>query len=423
MIGWTLALAALQSSGGLEVRLTGEAPDRKIAITSPGVYRAVLWQASGGGIMEFHDLAADPEAKLNLAGWDRGLFEVGWHGQTFKGSGGGDCCRQHILDGRKDPNAACSDGCRDWPSIGHKALKAEGELEVIEKSPARVRVRAASFFTWWSKFADREMPVTAVYTFYPTGRIALEVRVRKTGGRPFLWSREYGPHLFVAAPREKPELNPGFTFSTPRTAHFPDGFAGPAEELVLAASPKVKTAFLLTIPPEPRLPFDRHWRHDGRSVRWDRAGYGSPGILMEAGYDSTWACMIEMGTAASAVAPEFPTPREALPFALQYRTPPRVSGAESATDDAGDFNHDGFNESEGCFVLRGPGPLALTFERGAGAGFAPAFKVAGWKGEAPPRVEVAGRDLPAASAVVEGNLILQVLGRIEGERATLRIGR
>ena len=420
VLTWVLLLAP-QAAGILEVTESGEAPDRKIAVTSSGVYRAVLWQSSGGGIMEFYDLVSDPQAKVNLAGWDRGLFEVGWHPQTFKGPEGPDCCQKHILEGKKD--AVCHEGCRDWPSISHKALKAEGTLDAIEKSGARVRVRAESFFTWWSKFADREMPVTAVYTFYPTGRIAIQVRVRKTTGRPYLWSREYGPHLFVAAPKGKPELNPCFTFSTPKVADFGDGFGGPAEELVLAASPKLKTTFLLTIPTSAQSLFDRHWRHDGRSVNWDRGGYGSRGIAMDAGYDSTWACLIEMGTSGSRAAPEFSSPTEALPYALQYRTPPRIGGAALVTDDAGDFDHDGFNESEGCIVLKGPGPLSLTVEPGAGAGFAPVFKVVGWSGDVPRTVTLNGKETPAASALVGEKLILQILGRPERKTASLVIGK
>jgi len=159
---WGIAVWASPQAGTglLEVTETGQEPERKVALTSPGTCRAVLWQASGGGIMEFYDLGADPEAKVNLAGWDRGLFEVGWHGQTFKSPEGGDCCAKHVLDGKKD--AVCYDGCADWPSIGHKALKAQGTLEVIEKSAARVRVRAESVFVWWSKFANRDMPITAV---------------------------------------------------------------------------------------------------------------------------------------------------------------------------------------------------------------------------------------------------------------------
>lgn len=411
-----------EANPGLQVRLAGKAPDSKIMLIAPGVYKAVVWQASGGGIMEFYDLAADPGAKVNLAGWDRGLFEVGWHGGRFKGEGK-DCCLQHILAGKKDPGDACYDGCRDWPSMGHKALKVEGSLEVIENSPARVRIRAESYFTWWSRFADTDMPITALYTFYPSGRLAIQVRVRKVAGRPFLWSREYGPHLFLAAPRKTPELNPGFAFSTLKTADFADGFGGPAEALVLAASPKLPTTFMLTIPVAAEKIFDRHMHHDGRSVNWDRAGYGSPGISMQGGYDSTWACLIEMGTSAASAAPEMKTPAQALPHALQYRTPARVRGVDLASDSAGDFNHDGFNESEGCTVLQGPGPLALTYERGDGAGFAPAFKVLAWKGDAPRRVQVNGMPRQAVSAVVNGNLILQVLGRIENEKAELLIGK
>src|SRR5262245_41165703 len=84
--------------------------------------------------MEFYDLVQDPEAKWNLAGWDRGLFEVGWHGAQFQSPADKkDCCVKHMLD--KNREGPCYDGTRDWPSIGHKELKAEGELELIEKSP------------------------------------------------------------------------------------------------------------------------------------------------------------------------------------------------------------------------------------------------------------------------------------------------
>jgi hypothetical protein len=50
-----------------------------------------------------------------------------------------------------------------------------------------------------------------------------------------------------------------------------------------------------------------------------------------------------------------------------------------------------------------------------GPSFAPVFKVTGWKSEAPRTVTVDGKSVPAASAVVGETLILQVLGRTEGE--------
>src|SRR5215510_11348033 len=81
------------SADGLEVTESGKSPGRKVAIVSPGAYKAVVWQEAGGGIMEFYDLVQDLEAKWNLAGWDRGLFEVGWHGAQFQSPADKkDCC-------------------------------------------------------------------------------------------------------------------------------------------------------------------------------------------------------------------------------------------------------------------------------------------------------------------------------------------
>ncbi len=408
------ALSGRAAGAGLAVTEAGAPPDLKVTVTSPGVYRAVVWQATGGGMTEFYDLSSDPAAKMNLAGQDRGLLEVGWHGAS-----------------RPDPDPSLGDygkppsgsyGCRDWPSAGHKALKAEGELAVIERSPARVRIQAKSVFTFWSNFADRNMPVAATYTFYPAGQIVVQVRVQKAE-REFKWSTEYGPHLFFPAPKDKPEANPCYVFSTPKVSEVKAGSFSPSEELVLAASEKVKATFLLTIPAEQHALFDRHMRHDGRSVGWDRCGYGSGGILMKPGYDSTWACLIQMGADGGSAAPQIRAPKDALPYAMQYRAPAKVTDAQLVRDEAGDFNKDGFNESEGCHVLQAAGPISLVYERGAGAGFAPAFKVLGWKGEAPQHAKVDGKEVPAASGVVDGTLVIQILGRIEGERAKIEIGK
>jgi hypothetical protein len=389
---------ASHARGQLELSDTGVAPDRKITVTMPGVYRAAVWQASGGGIMEFYDLVHDPKAEYNLADRNRGVFEIGWHASP----------------------ASMKKGVRDWPSLWHKELKAEGRIEVIEKSPARVRVKVDSVFTWWQKFVDEDMPVSAVYTFYPCGQIAIQVRVRQNG-ESYTWSNEYGPHLCFVALKDKPERNPGYTFSTPTAKDFKDGFQGKAEELVLAVSPKVDARFLLTIPAESETLFDRHMRHDGRSVNWDRAGYGSKSVVMDKGYDSTWACLIQFGTKGSPCAAEFGTPTESIPWALSYRKPARIEGATVVKDDTGDLNKDGFNETEGCHVLEGAGPLRFTYERGLGAGFAPAFKVVGWKGKVPQTVKVDGKEVPAAAAVVEGKLLLQVLGRVEKDKAVVEV--
>jgi hypothetical protein len=169
---------------------------------------------------------------------------------------------------------------------------------------------------------------------------------------------------------------------------------------------------MLTIPAEAHTLFDRHMRHNGRSVNWDRFGYGSNRVVMDPGYDHTWACLIQMGTKGHRLVPSLRSAREALPFALQYRTPATIEGAQLVKDDAGDVNKDGFNESEGCHVLKAeeqPGRVTFRYRRGDGAGYAPAFKVIGWKGSAPRTVQVDGKEVPAASAVTGGNLVLQIL--------------
>ena len=74
-------------------------------------------------------------------------------------------------------------------------------------------------------------------------------------------------------------------------------------------------------------------------------------------------------------------------------------------------------------MLRGPGPLDIVYEKGEGSGFAPAFKILDWAASAPERVSVNGDEVPCVSAVVEGRLVLQVLGTIEGAKALVTIGK
>ncbi len=408
-------LSSVAQAGELTVEESGKSPERKITVISPGIYKAVVWQASGGGINEFYDLASDPEAKRNL-GTPWGLFEVGWHGAPLPKD-----VKPDVSKGDSENN---NYGCCFWPTPPYdcKKLQAEGELDIVEKSPARVRVRARSWFTFWSRYVDKHMPMTAHYTFYPSGQIAAQVRVRKLDRR-FQWSVEYGPHLHLPASEKNPDADPAFLFSTPKVEAAKDGVFAPAEELVLATSAKLKTTLMLTIPIESHTLFDRHLRHNGRSVNWDRFGYGSDRVVMDAGFDHTWACLIQMGTSGHDLLPPLRAAKEALPFAMQYRSPAKIEGAELVKDDAGDFNKDGFNESEACHVLKGPGPLAFTYERGAGAGFAPVFKVIGWKGEAPRAVKVDGREVPAVAAVIDGDLVWQIATILAGERARIELGK
>jgi len=424
----------------LQVEDTGGEPGgRKIIIISPGVFKAEVWQASGGGIMGFYNLAVDPEAKVNLADRSRGLFEIGWHGAGFKGPDKEDCCSKHILNKKrfvKDKKTGemvrdgCYDGCGDWPSTGHAELarkqkdpKVMGTLEIIEKSPARVRVRAGDVpFIWWSKYVHK-LEATGTYTFYPTGKIVIAVRVHNTGERPFHWSGEFGPHLMVPGDNKRPDRDRGFTWSTPTQDIFK---GGKSEELILAASDKVKTAFLLTIPVEGNKVFDRWMHHNGRGIGWDRAGYGSGGLVMQPGYDETFAFTIQMATPGSKTVPDFRTAKDALPYAMTYRAPGKVKGAPMTfgapgkvtapsvpiTDDPGDLNKDGFNESEGCYVLKNPKEDWFVFfsEHVVSA---PVFKIVGWKDAVPVSVRVGKKKVPFVAGLVKDGLIVQIFDTID----------
>jgi hypothetical protein len=49
--------------------------------------------------------------------------------------------------------------------------------------------------------------------------------------------------------------------------------------------------------------------------------------------------------------------------------------------------------------------------------------VLGWRSAAPEKAAVDGKEIPCVSAVVDGTLLLQVLGKVEGERAKVVVDR
>ena len=133
VLSWS---ASVSRAGEMTVEESGTSPDKRITVTSPGVYKAVVYQASGGGINEFYDLANDPDAKRNL-GTHWGLFEVGWHGAALP--------KDVKPDTTKGDSEHGNYGCRFWPTPPNdcKKLEAQGELDIVEKSSARVRRASA----------------------------------------------------------------------------------------------------------------------------------------------------------------------------------------------------------------------------------------------------------------------------------------
>ena len=109
----------------------------------------------------------------------------------------------------------------------------------------------------------------------------------------------------------------------------------------------------------------------------------------------------------------------AKPYAEGYRSPAalEVAMGKLETTDAGDYDADGFNEAEGCYVLgSGADGVAFTLPGRQTPCMNPAFKVLRWKAEAPRHIRLGERTLAPAmdfNASVRGEiLLLQILSRI-----------
>jgi hypothetical protein len=114
------------------------------------------------------------------------------------------------------------------------------------------------------------------------------------------------------------------------------------------------------------------------------------------------------------------SPEAARRYAEDYRNPDPLAVIQGAvvTNDAGDFDLDGFNEAEGCYVLRAaPGGVQFTLHGAKTPRESPAFKVKNWAGAAPATVTLGAEMLTPGegfvAAVEAGQLILQVLRQVK----------
>ena len=86
----------------------------------------------------------------------------------------------------------------------------------------------------------------------------------------------------------------------------------------------------------------------------------------------------------------------APPYAEDYRRPDRLAVAQGEVDktDAGDLDKDGFNELEGCYVLKsGPTGTGFTLHGSELPRMQPVFKIKGWVVKAPSKIVVGGKEL------------------------------
>ena len=119
----------------------------------------------------------------------------------------------------------------------------------------------------------------------------------------------------------------------------------------------------------------------------------------------------------------------ARPFANDYRSPDRldVSKGNLDTTDDGDFDGDGFNETEGCYVLKSaPDGLAFALNGKVVPRLFPAFKVKDWSGAAPETLSLGEQKLAVGKdfngSIKGGLLLIQIFRVIKDDvRIAMRI--
>jgi hypothetical protein len=106
----------------------------------------------------------------------------------------------------------------------------------------------------------------------------------------------------------------------------------------------------------------------------------------------------------------------AAPYAEDYRSPDRLTFTQGEVDktDAGDLDKDGYNESEGCYVLKcGPTGASFTLHGSKLPRMQPGFKIKRWESEAPSKIVVGEKELAAgkgfSASVAKDLLLLQIL--------------
>jgi hypothetical protein len=108
----------------------------------------------------------------------------------------------------------------------------------------------------------------------------------------------------------------------------------------------------------------------------------------------------------------------AQPYANDYRSPDHlaVSQGKLDTTDDGDADADGFNETEGCYVLKSARDgLVFTLHGKALSRMSPCFKIKDWQRAAPESLTLGGEKLAPGkdfNASVRGGVLLLQIFRV-----------
>jgi hypothetical protein len=162
-----LDFGPVQAFGCCEALAIGEVPGTSVSVTAPGSFQMLFTTAAGGSLEQLYDLTADPGMTRDLAGSltsstsARGLHNFGL--QVGAGN--------FFNSGANDTGA---------------------RLEVLEATPARVRLRQDAFYERGATSALLAgVKGIGDYSLYPTGKLGLHWERRVTAAAGIAYVSEY----------------------------------------------------------------------------------------------------------------------------------------------------------------------------------------------------------------------------------------
>lgn len=395
---WSASLAVLQlgflvpqDAAAQSIRATQES-DGAIRVVAPGAFETSFTKRKGFGHTWF-DLKHDPNKTRDLAPVDdeNGFLWI------------------------KTAPEASADG--SWYSNPVQ------ELELLEAGPVRARVRLKGWHARYGKTTPdalwKDLAFEQVFTLYPTGSIYVDysliteqpvplkhfLMIIKSTGKWGPKGKEEGGDEVHSAGEHGPQ-SPSRSATTDNSSSF---------VLQWSNGPTHFQDILLVMY---QGKFTGSYWHEGYLDRDYRTALNIlsrwPDRVVPKGRD-TISLMMRF-------ADDMNDEKLAASYAQDYRLPDRLAVTQGEADktDPGDLDKDGFNEVEGCYVLKSsPTGVAFTIHGKELARMQPAFKILGWTGEVPSKVNVGGKELEKGkgfnASVAAGSLLLQIFEPVRSD--------
>jgi hypothetical protein len=291
------------------------------------------------------------------------------------------------------------------------------EMSLLEAGPARVRVRLRGVHMKYGnpepKAAWKELRFDQTCTLYPDGSVFIAYALEQNEPVPYHHFLVITKSNGAWGPQGKGEGKGEVRIAGEGGAGKPSGKSPTAFTLQWSDGPTYFTDILL-VSQKGKFP----------------ASYWNEGYL-----DKDIRCSFDIG----ALWPEktLPTGKQRLNFLMRflddinsaeaaarhaqdYRSPDRLTFSRGATEtsDEGDRDADGYNEEEGCYVLKASTEgVAFAIWGKTIPRMNPAFKIKSWPGMVPASITMAGTPLDLgkgmAASIRDGTLMLQIFALVK----------